>query len=129
MRGLEKCVATMRKGETCELICRSEYAYGAEGWLPDVPPGASVRFELELISFVAPKKERSELTPRCVKFGLGLALPASTLPPPAQAPVAPLLLTRTRATPVAAASASRRRGASSARGRASSLVASGSRHR
>ena len=62
-RGLERCVSTMRKGETCELICRSEYAYGEAG-LPekDVPPGASVRYEIELIGWVAPKKERFELS-------------------------------------------------------------------
>ena len=61
-RGLEKCVSTMLKGETCELLCRADYGYGNDGKPPDVPPGASVRFELELISFVAPRKERSELT-------------------------------------------------------------------
>jgi len=43
---MEKCVSTMRKGETCELICRSEYAYGDEGKLPEVPSGASVRYVL-----------------------------------------------------------------------------------
>ena len=61
VRGLEKCVSSMRKGETCELICRSEYAYGDAGQPPDVPAGASVRFELELISWVPPKKHRAEL--------------------------------------------------------------------
>ena len=45
-KGMEKCVSTMRKGETCELICRSEYAYGDEGKLPEVPSGASVRYVL-----------------------------------------------------------------------------------
>ena len=62
-KGLERCVGTMRKGETCELICRAEYAYGDAGRPPDVPPGASVRYELELISFVEPKRERFELSP------------------------------------------------------------------
>lgn len=61
-RGLEKCVSTMHKGETCELIARAEYAYGDDGRLPDVPPGSSLRYELELISWVPPKKERFELT-------------------------------------------------------------------
>ena len=62
VRGLEKCVSTMRKGETCELICRSEYGYGEAGQPPGVPPGASVRFELELINWVSPKKHRAELS-------------------------------------------------------------------
>ena len=61
-KGLERCVGTMRKGETCELICRAEYAYGDAGRPPDVPPGASIRYEVELISVVLPKKERSEYT-------------------------------------------------------------------
>ena len=61
-RGLDKCVSTMCKGEECELICRAEYAYGDAGKPPEVPPGSSVRFDVELISWVAPKLERSELT-------------------------------------------------------------------
>lgn len=61
-KALEKCIGTMRRGETCELICRAEYAYGAVGRPPDVPPGASIRYEVELISMVLPKKDRSEYT-------------------------------------------------------------------
>ena len=52
----------MLKGETCELIARAEYAYGERGRPPDVPPGVSLRYEVELISWVPPRKERFELT-------------------------------------------------------------------
>ena len=51
------------RGETCELIARAEYAYGNDGREPDVAPGSSIRYEVELISVTPPKKERSELTP------------------------------------------------------------------
>lgn len=61
VRGLERGLRCLSKGETAELVCRSDYAYGDEGRPPLVPPGASVRYEVELISWVTPKKERWEL--------------------------------------------------------------------
>jgi hypothetical protein len=61
--------------ETCELICRAEYAYGAVGRPPDVPPGTSIRYEVELISMVLPKKDRSEYT-AAEKIALAQALKA-----------------------------------------------------
>ena len=61
-RGLDKAVATMHRGETAEVICRAEYAFGDEGLPPHVPGGASIRYEVELISWVAPRKERWELS-------------------------------------------------------------------
>ena len=59
VRGLEKGIKCMHKGETAEIVLRSDYAYGEDGRGPTVPPGASVRYEVELISWVVPKKERS----------------------------------------------------------------------
>ncbi|KAL3931219.1 MAG: hypothetical protein SGPRY_001215 [Prymnesium sp.] len=61
-RGLEKGIQLMCTGETARFILRSDYAYGEEGLPPDVPPGASVEFEVELISWKAPRKERSEMS-------------------------------------------------------------------
>eukprot|EP00966_Prymnesium_polylepis_P283397 6547892-Prymnesium_polylepis.1 len=61
-RGLEKGVLCMHKGETAELLLRADYAYGDAGRPPLVPPGASVRYEVELISWRVPKKDRSELS-------------------------------------------------------------------
>lgn len=53
-------VASMKKGEKCELTCGSEYAYGKAGSPPNIPPDATLIFELELLDWtgedLSPKK-------------------------------------------------------------------------
>ncbi|XP_020371994.2 peptidyl-prolyl cis-trans isomerase FKBP5-like [Rhincodon typus] len=44
-------VASMKKGEICQLICKPNYAYGAAGSPPKVPANATLLFEVELIDF------------------------------------------------------------------------------
>ncbi|XP_066559159.1 peptidyl-prolyl cis-trans isomerase FKBP5 isoform X2 [Amia ocellicauda] len=44
-------VSSMRKGEVCLLLCKPEYAYGAAGSPPKIPPNATLVFEVELLSF------------------------------------------------------------------------------
>uniref|UniRef100_H3BAW6 peptidylprolyl isomerase n=1 Tax=Latimeria chalumnae TaxID=7897 RepID=H3BAW6_LATCH len=44
-------VATMKKGEVCQLVCRSDYAYGLAGSPPKIPPKATLVFEIELLGF------------------------------------------------------------------------------
>lgn len=44
-------VATMRIGEVSQLICKPEYAYGAAGSPPKIPPNATLVFEVELFEF------------------------------------------------------------------------------
>ncbi|XP_069489545.1 peptidyl-prolyl cis-trans isomerase FKBP5 isoform X2 [Ambystoma mexicanum] len=44
-------VATMTKGEICLLQCKPEYAYGAAGSVPKIPPNATLFFEIELLDF------------------------------------------------------------------------------
>ncbi|XP_067863366.1 peptidyl-prolyl cis-trans isomerase FKBP5-like [Heptranchias perlo] len=44
-------VASMKKGEICQLICKPNYAYGAAGSPPKVPPNSTLLFEVELIDF------------------------------------------------------------------------------
>lgn len=39
-------VATMRKGEKSVLTCKAEYAYGAAGSPPKIPPNATLVFEV-----------------------------------------------------------------------------------
>ncbi|XP_061917202.1 peptidyl-prolyl cis-trans isomerase FKBP4 [Entelurus aequoreus] len=44
-------VATMKKGELCQLTCKPEYAYGVAGSPPKIPPNATLVFEMELLEF------------------------------------------------------------------------------
>jgi FKBP-type peptidyl-prolyl cis-trans isomerase len=41
----------MRVGERAILTCTSDYAYGESGSLPTIPGGATLRFDVEMISF------------------------------------------------------------------------------
>jgi FK506-binding protein 4/5 len=41
----------MRKGEKCVLTCAPNYAYGASGSPPTIPPNAVLKFELELLKW------------------------------------------------------------------------------
>ena len=54
IKGWDKGVATMEKGEVAELFCRSDYAYGDKGSPPKIPGGATLKFEVELINWAEP---------------------------------------------------------------------------
>lgn len=41
----------MRKGEKCILTCGSTYAYGPGGSPPNIPPNATLKFELEMLGW------------------------------------------------------------------------------
>jgi len=62
IKGWDKGVATMRKGEKAELFCRADYAYGESGSPPKIPGGATLKFEVELLSWAEKQKERWELS-------------------------------------------------------------------
>jgi peptidylprolyl isomerase len=51
----------MRKGEKAVLTCTADYAYGARGSPPKIPPGATLDFEVELFSWAALKKGKWEM--------------------------------------------------------------------
>ena len=51
IQGWDKGVATMHKGEKAELFCRSDFAYGERGSPPKIPGGATLKFEVELLSW------------------------------------------------------------------------------
>lgn len=44
----------MKKGEKAQVVCPSSVAYGERGAPPDIPPGATLSFEVELIDFRKP---------------------------------------------------------------------------
>ena len=59
IKGWDVGVATMHKGEKAELYCRSDYAYGDSGSPPKIPGGATLKFEVELLSWA---KDRAKMS-------------------------------------------------------------------
>lgn len=55
IRAWEEGIKTMKKGEICELICKPEYAYGENGSPPKIPGNATLKFEIELLSWTEEK--------------------------------------------------------------------------
>ncbi len=53
--GWEVGLASMQVGEQSTLTCSPQYAYGAKGIPPMIPPSATLNFDVELISFSQPK--------------------------------------------------------------------------
>ena len=50
IKGWDKGVATMKKGEKAVLTCRADYAYGDSGSPPKIPGGATLNFEARSLS-------------------------------------------------------------------------------
>ena len=55
IKGWDLGVAAMRKGETAVLTCAAPYAYGDAGSPPKIPGGATLQFEVELLSWQSVK--------------------------------------------------------------------------
>jgi len=53
IEGWSEGVATMKKGEIADFTIRSHKAYGDRGSPPKIPGGATLKFEIELISWEA----------------------------------------------------------------------------
>lgn len=50
--GLEMGVATMKKGEVAVFLVHHSYAFGPMGCPPRVPPGATIYYEVEILSYI-----------------------------------------------------------------------------
>ncbi|XP_077453405.1 peptidyl-prolyl cis-trans isomerase FKBP4 [Stigmatopora argus] len=71
-------VATMKQGELCQLICKSEYAYGSAGSPPKIPRDATLVFEVELFEFRGEDLTEDEdggIIRRIITKGQGYAKP------------------------------------------------------
>ena len=55
--GWEVGLSSMQVGELAELTCSPDYAYGAKGIPPMIPPSSTLRFEVELLSVQQPQRE------------------------------------------------------------------------
>nr|AAF18387.1 FK506-binding protein FKBP59 [Drosophila melanogaster] len=51
IKAFDMGVATMKLGERCFLTCAPNYAYGAAGSPPAIPPDATLIFELEMLGW------------------------------------------------------------------------------
>lgn len=61
-------VASMQVGELATLTCSPQYAYGSEGSPPEIPPGATLTFEVELLSVTPPKEEVAAKDPNDIDY-------------------------------------------------------------
>lgn len=50
IKGWDLCLPTMHVGEKCRLWVESDYAYGGKGSKPDIPPHATLVFDMTLES-------------------------------------------------------------------------------
>lgn len=55
IKGWDLGVPTMTKGQRATLVCAPEYAYGAAGSPPTIPPNATLKFDVELLSWKSVK--------------------------------------------------------------------------
>ena len=53
----DKAFASMRYGERAVLTCTSPYAYGERGSPPKIPPGATLKFDVELLKNRDPRMD------------------------------------------------------------------------
>lgn len=51
IKAWDLCVASMKRGEICEVTCAAPYAYGKRGSPPKIPPNATLIFEIELFDW------------------------------------------------------------------------------
>jgi len=59
IKGWEEGLSSMQVGELSTLTCAPEYAYGAEGNPPGIPPSAVLTFEVEFVSMIQPRTDAS----------------------------------------------------------------------
>eukprot|EP00397_Hematodinium_sp_SG-2012_P043937 GEMP01048950.1.p1 GENE.GEMP01048950.1~~GEMP01048950.1.p1 ORF type:complete len:490 (+),score=140.67 GEMP01048950.1:89-1558(+) len=61
IQGWDDGVKTMKKGERAKLTIHSELAYGSMGAGPDIGPDTDLCFDVELIRFEKPKRDKEQM--------------------------------------------------------------------
>lgn len=62
IKGWDKGICTMKRGEKCILRCHSDYAYGDTGSPPTIPGGATLNFEVELFAWKEKVPDPDDMT-------------------------------------------------------------------
>ena len=62
IKGWDMGVATMKRGEVCRLHLAPEFAYGERGAGNDIPPNSTLVFEVELLDWVVPPPDKSNMS-------------------------------------------------------------------
>jgi len=62
IKGWDVGVASMKRGETARLHLAPDYAYGANGSPPTIPGNSTLVFEVELLDWVEPPPDKSNMT-------------------------------------------------------------------
>ena len=53
IKGWDEGITQLQKGQKATLICPPDYAYGAGGYPPVIPPNSTLKFDVELLDFKA----------------------------------------------------------------------------
>lgn len=54
IKGWDEGMMQLQKGQKATLICPPEYAYGARGFPPVIPPNTTLKFDVEVLDFAMP---------------------------------------------------------------------------
>lgn len=78
IKGWDIGIMTMKRGESARFIIRSEYGYGEAGSPPNIPPKATLVFDVELFDFYGEdisKETDGSIVKRTTRAGEGFTTP------------------------------------------------------
>ena len=55
--GLDQAIFRMSRGQVCKITVAPRKAYGENGFVPVIPPNATLIYEVEMVAFAPAKKE------------------------------------------------------------------------